>query len=293
MKAIPVIYEGIQFRSKLEARWYIFMKSMGWDVEYEPEVNCNRYIPDFKIRGRLFDIYIEVKPIENWDDWFGKNYEQFREKVQKSELINSLTEYHCIYKYLEFRKTQPDIPYHIDEFPEDMVVPTSTTEKAIRKDQGIPVFNPFTITQNRMDDDYKKKFLQKAKEKMGEKTFEDFKNGLVSFRNPKRNEDARLFIVVGANIDRRFGYAYLNTEYIASDPKSECMPIKFCEGHVAGSDFREITGERNYEFDLRGVSILNGQIIQGQFWNDPEKCDELSVRTKWNEAWSKLQWKSK
>ena len=101
MKAIPVIYEGIQFRSKLEARWYIFMKSMGWDVEYEPEVNCNRYIPDFKIRGRLFDIYIEVKPIENWDDWFGKNYEQFREKVQKSELINSLTEYHCIYKYLE------------------------------------------------------------------------------------------------------------------------------------------------------------------------------------------------
>ena len=138
MKAIPVIYEGIQFRSKLEARWYIFMKSMGWDVEYEPEVNCNRYIPDFKIRGRLFDIYIEVKPIENWDDWFGKNYEQFREKVQKSELINSLTEYHCIYKYLEFRKTQPDIPYHIDEFPEDMVVPTSTTEKAIRHHVALP-----------------------------------------------------------------------------------------------------------------------------------------------------------
>ena len=102
-KAIPTTYNGINFRSKLEARWYIYMKNMDWDVEYEPEVNCNGYIPDFKIRGRLFDIYIEVKPIENWDDWFGKNYEEFREKVQKSKLVDSGE--HSILNYLEFRKS--------------------------------------------------------------------------------------------------------------------------------------------------------------------------------------------
>jgi len=285
MKAIPVIYEGIQFRSKLEARWYIFMKSMGWDVEYEPEVNCNWYIPDFKIKGRLFDIYIEVKPIENWDDWFGKNYEQFREKVQKSELVNFYE--HSILRYLEFRKSigwcGDGISYHLDEFP-----PKEDIKTVVRQAN----WNPLTITQDRMDKEAKEKFLQRAKKNMGEKTFESIKDSLACLRNPKRDEDARLFIVVGANINNWFGVAYWTTDYMFSDSKS-CQPLQLCSGHITGSDFRDLTGRKNYEFDLQGMAFLNGQIIQGQFWNDPEKCDELSVRTKWNEAWSKLQWKSK
>jgi len=38
MKAIPIKIDGIQFRSKLEARWYLFMKRLGWHIEYEPDI---------------------------------------------------------------------------------------------------------------------------------------------------------------------------------------------------------------------------------------------------------------
>ena len=38
MQAIPITYQGIEFRSKLECRHYIFMKKIGWNIEYEPEV---------------------------------------------------------------------------------------------------------------------------------------------------------------------------------------------------------------------------------------------------------------
>ena len=52
MKAIAVEYEGIKFRSKLEARWYIFMKKLGWNIIYEPEIEgINGWIPDFLIIG--------------------------------------------------------------------------------------------------------------------------------------------------------------------------------------------------------------------------------------------------
>jgi hypothetical protein len=48
MKAIPINIEGIQFRSKLEARWYLFMKNLGWNIEYEPEIEgIIGWIPDF------------------------------------------------------------------------------------------------------------------------------------------------------------------------------------------------------------------------------------------------------
>ena len=50
MKAIPIIYQGIQFRSKLECRHYNFMKRIVWSIEYEPEVNdVYGYQPDFEL----------------------------------------------------------------------------------------------------------------------------------------------------------------------------------------------------------------------------------------------------
>ena len=70
MKAIPIIYEGIQFRSKLEARWYIFMKKLGWNIAYEPEIEgINGWIPDFLIIGKEHKILVDVKPIDRAKDW--------------------------------------------------------------------------------------------------------------------------------------------------------------------------------------------------------------------------------
>jgi len=70
MIAKPVIHEGIQFRSKLEARWYIFMKKLGWNVVYEPEIEgINGWIPDFLIIGKEHKILVDVKPIDRAKEW--------------------------------------------------------------------------------------------------------------------------------------------------------------------------------------------------------------------------------
>ena len=54
MEAKPVTYQGIQFRSKLECRHYNFMKKIGWNIEYEPEVkNVYGYQPDFEIFSKI------------------------------------------------------------------------------------------------------------------------------------------------------------------------------------------------------------------------------------------------
>lgn len=75
LKPIETIYNGYRFRSRLEARWAVFLDTLGVEYEYEPEgfelPNGKRYLPDFKVkcygtRGEWrednpFDLYIEVK----------------------------------------------------------------------------------------------------------------------------------------------------------------------------------------------------------------------------------------
>lgn len=61
-KAIPTKYKGIQFRSRLEARWACFFDLIQWDWEYEP-VDLDGWIPDFVIGPDCVDrIFVEVKP---------------------------------------------------------------------------------------------------------------------------------------------------------------------------------------------------------------------------------------
>ncbi len=66
MNAIPTKYAGVQFRSRLEARWAAFFDLLGWRWEYEP-IDLAGYIPDFIVTGFLGrgrqDILVEVKPI--------------------------------------------------------------------------------------------------------------------------------------------------------------------------------------------------------------------------------------
>ena len=58
--AIPTRYKGIQYRSRLEARWAAFFDLAGWHVEYEP-VDFNGWIPDFAIIESSL-VYVEIKP---------------------------------------------------------------------------------------------------------------------------------------------------------------------------------------------------------------------------------------
>lgn len=61
MNAIPTHYNGINFRSRLEAKWARFFDLVGWRYEYEP-VDLNGYIPDFVLKFGKMPVYVEIKP---------------------------------------------------------------------------------------------------------------------------------------------------------------------------------------------------------------------------------------
>ena len=77
IKPIETIYKGYRFRSRLEARWAVFLDAIGADWEYEPEgfelENGIYYLPDFRIRanrrGRTpEEFYLEVKGVPTRED---------------------------------------------------------------------------------------------------------------------------------------------------------------------------------------------------------------------------------
>lgn len=61
--AIPTLYNGVQFRSRLEARWASFFDACGWPWQYEP-LDLNGWIPDFLL-GDHKPVLVEVKPAHN------------------------------------------------------------------------------------------------------------------------------------------------------------------------------------------------------------------------------------
>lgn len=67
MNAIPTHYNGINFRSRLEAKWARFFDLIGWQYEYEP-ADLNGYIPDFVIKFAKVPVYVEIKPSMTIDD---------------------------------------------------------------------------------------------------------------------------------------------------------------------------------------------------------------------------------
>jgi len=64
MRAIPTVYRGVRFRSRLEATWAAFFDLVGWEWRYEP-IDLAGYIPDF-VLYRPGPILVEVKPILEW-----------------------------------------------------------------------------------------------------------------------------------------------------------------------------------------------------------------------------------
>ena len=76
IKAIPTQVDGINFRSKLEAHWYLVFKLSGLKPIYEPDAFvlegiCGgkvNYLPDFQITcgHKKTRFYVEIKPcLEN------------------------------------------------------------------------------------------------------------------------------------------------------------------------------------------------------------------------------------
>lgn len=65
--AIPTVYKGIEFRSRLEAKWAAMFDQLGWPWEYEP-VDLMGYIPDFILKWDHGHTICEVKPSTTIDE---------------------------------------------------------------------------------------------------------------------------------------------------------------------------------------------------------------------------------
>lgn len=63
---IPTNYKGVQYRSRLEAKWACFFDLLGWPYQYEP-YDLDGYIPDFAIMFRS-PLLVEVKPVLSIDE---------------------------------------------------------------------------------------------------------------------------------------------------------------------------------------------------------------------------------
>ena len=90
IKAHEVIYRGAHFRSKNECKRYIFMKELGWNVEYEPILDdIKGWIPDMLIIGDNTKVLVEVKPYQTLGD-FGSEYAlNFEKKIHNSDWYNN------------------------------------------------------------------------------------------------------------------------------------------------------------------------------------------------------------
>lgn len=63
--AIETTYAGHRFRSRLEARWAVFLDHLGVPWEYEPQgykLPSGPYLPDFHIQLGDTSAFLEVKP---------------------------------------------------------------------------------------------------------------------------------------------------------------------------------------------------------------------------------------
>jgi hypothetical protein len=63
IKAIPTLYNHVQFRSRLEARWAAFFDLAGIKWDYEP-FDLDGWAPDFLLRLKLTTVLTEVKPFD-------------------------------------------------------------------------------------------------------------------------------------------------------------------------------------------------------------------------------------
>lgn len=65
IKAIETAYKGYRFRSRLEARWGVFLDNLGVKWEYEPEgfnlAEAGWYLPDFWLPQ--YGWWVEIKPV--------------------------------------------------------------------------------------------------------------------------------------------------------------------------------------------------------------------------------------
>lgn len=131
----PAIFNGINFKSRLEARWAVLLGACGLPWIYEPETfrispENWEYTPDFQVRSNTL---IEVKPLPPEEDY----YETVR------AILRSYP-YQMAVGIGSFYKTMPEVKLFprdylkgffltLPTFLDSLGVPNSKSRKAIKK----------------------------------------------------------------------------------------------------------------------------------------------------------------
>jgi hypothetical protein len=90
IKAHEVVYRGAHFRSKNECKRYIFLKQLGWNVEYEPVLeDIKGWLPDMIIFGKSKKILVEVKPFQILKDFSTEYAKETYTKIHRTEWWNN------------------------------------------------------------------------------------------------------------------------------------------------------------------------------------------------------------
>jgi hypothetical protein len=66
LKAYKTMLNGVEYRTRLEARWAALFTVMKWRFDYEP-LDLGKWSPDFVLHGADAPILVEVKPIDRLD----------------------------------------------------------------------------------------------------------------------------------------------------------------------------------------------------------------------------------
>lgn len=88
IKAHPTTYDGVNFRSRLEAKWAAFFDELGWRWQYEP-IDLDGWSPDFSITAQDGPVYVEVKPIE----WCGEDMRGFFNQADERSDLKKVFSY--------------------------------------------------------------------------------------------------------------------------------------------------------------------------------------------------------
>jgi hypothetical protein len=64
---IPTVYDGRQYRSRLEAKWACMFDLLAWKFEYEP-FDLSGWIPDFLLIGKRQNVLVEIKPVTTFPE---------------------------------------------------------------------------------------------------------------------------------------------------------------------------------------------------------------------------------
>jgi hypothetical protein len=87
IKPIETVYKGYRFRSRLEARWAVFLDALGTDWEYEPEgfelPGGKRYLPDFRVKCYGYRVFEEDSPSDLYIEVKGEMTEEDLERIKE------------------------------------------------------------------------------------------------------------------------------------------------------------------------------------------------------------------